>query len=528
MGFGKRVDERLTVGQLTQFAELHCRIIAGHAGGARTITWAHSSELVDPTPWLDGGELLMTTGMAIPSTPDAQVAYLQRLADNDIAGLAIGDRSQLGDIELNKVSPEFFEAADRLSLPIVTVSGRTPFIAIARYVAAANQDTAHARMARHLRVYWTLGEIARSGATIDDCVRRLSEVSGYELSVVTANGRPMYDGCPRPACPIEIPQIAEALATEDFASRVPQPLADSSRAGRHVYAVPVLSRRRAVGVLVAVAYADADDDRLILHHIATIVSLLVADLYRQRERARREGGEILSRALLAAERGKSVSIGEMLSDRSRESLVFAVVELGGAERGWQDLHHRLAEHGFVHRLTRRLDRAAIVIAVGEAEIEALGELLLATLPDATIGLSRALPPTTELLVARREARWALRSAVYNQRRIQHHSSADQPSLLMLDASGLEHIVDGVLGPLVAHDAETSSDLEQTLRVFLECNRSWKTASERLFIHRQTLIHRIKRIESLIGRRLDSTDDVCDIWMALKAQRALAVVGAGDD
>ena len=27
--------------------------------------WVHSSELLDPTPWLSGGELLLTTGLQL-------------------------------------------------------------------------------------------------------------------------------------------------------------------------------------------------------------------------------------------------------------------------------------------------------------------------------------------------------------------------------------------------------------------------------------------------------------------------------
>ena len=43
--------------------DLDIRLVAGEAGLDRPVRWVHISELADPTPWLSGGELLLTTGM---------------------------------------------------------------------------------------------------------------------------------------------------------------------------------------------------------------------------------------------------------------------------------------------------------------------------------------------------------------------------------------------------------------------------------------------------------------------------------
>jgi purine catabolism regulator len=59
-------------------------------------------------------------------------------------------------------------------------------------------------------------------------------------------------------------------------------------------------------------------------------------------------------------------------------------------------------------------------------------------------------------------------------------------------------------------------LVASLRVFLECNRSWQRASARLGIHKQTLVYRIRRVEELTGRTLAETGDVAELWFALCA------------
>src|SRR5438874_6652458 len=76
----------LSVGDLLRTTNLDLRLVAGSAGLSNRIRWAHVSELQDPTPWVRGGELLLTTGMSIGSTPARQRAYLRRLIEADISG----------------------------------------------------------------------------------------------------------------------------------------------------------------------------------------------------------------------------------------------------------------------------------------------------------------------------------------------------------------------------------------------------------------------------------------------------------
>ncbi|MNO85820.1 Purine catabolism regulatory protein [compost metagenome] len=74
----------------------------------------------------------------------------------------------------------------------------------------------------------------------------------------------------------------------------------------------------------------------------------------------------------------------------------------------------------------------------------------------------------------------------------------------------------VLGGLAEYDKAQHAPLVHTLRTFLENNRSWVNTALKLHIHKQTLVYRVRRIEDITGRSLDSTDDVSILWFALKA------------
>ena len=69
---------------------LRLELAAGRGGLVKEISWLHISELADPTPWLAGGELLLTTGLGIGDRPSAQRAYVRRLEKHGLAGLGFG------------------------------------------------------------------------------------------------------------------------------------------------------------------------------------------------------------------------------------------------------------------------------------------------------------------------------------------------------------------------------------------------------------------------------------------------------
>lgn len=99
-----------------------------------------------------------------------------------------------------------------------------------------------------------------------------------------------------------------------------------------------------------------------------------------------------------------------------------------------------------------------------------------------------------------------------------HFGEHETTSLFLPSSAeqLRRIANQVLGPLRTYDEQRGTSLTQTLRVFLEENRSWVRAAERLFVHRQTLIARVSRIEKIIDRDLSSIEDTAECWLAVQA------------
>lgn len=142
-----------------------------------------------------------------------------------------------------------------------------------------------------------------------------------------------------------------------------------------------------------------------------------------------------------------------------------------------------------------------------------------------IGLSAAAHPPARLAQAQDEARQALAAA----RRFSERAGLcvyDELGVLKLlsgvrDRALLDHFLNERLGPLLRHDAHHGPSLMPTLEAWFHENGNLVAAAQRLAVHRNTLTHRVQRIEALCGLTLDNAYDRLDIGIALMIWRLSA-------
>jgi purine catabolism regulator len=112
----------LTVASL--IGELGLELASGQESAQAHVRWVHSTELPDPTPWLKGGELLLSTGIQLTG-PKSQRELIERLADHEIAGLGFGT-----GFAHKRLPAALVTAARARAFPLFEVPYELPFIAI--------------------------------------------------------------------------------------------------------------------------------------------------------------------------------------------------------------------------------------------------------------------------------------------------------------------------------------------------------------------------------------------------------------
>jgi len=492
--------ELITVGELVRTAHLQLEVLAGGDGLERVVEWTHVSELEDPAQWLDGGELLITNGLGLKRTAAAQVQLLEQLNDVRAAGLAIGVRGPA-------LTAQTLATADRLSFPLLRVPREVPFLAIARLVADANEDTARRRLTTHLRIFDTLRAESSDAAEL---FAELESISGYRLFLVSSNGRPLLPGME------EASEVAMQMLGASPGGGSDGPAVSGG------FVVPVPMGHRTAAFLIAVDEGDRVAAGLgAVRHIATLAALELAKLYRDRESARRQGVETLSR-LFSGELDAAAA-----SERLREAgfdpdrpIVVAIFRAGGEEAlEDEEVHHRLCDLGEPHLLLREGEELFVATPHPdsfEEMVEGLG---------VHVGVSEPYVGIGNWSLARKEAAWALerfRIGGDPDAAVARFSEDDAAvHWLPADVGALEELVSRALGPIIEYDeAHVAGMMLESLQVYFENDRRLQVSAKQLHVHKHTLAYRLRRIEEITGRDLSRLSDIVQLWLALRAHRIL--------
>ncbi len=133
---------RLTVRELLAVPQFRLRLVAGAAGLDRPVRWAHSTELLDPGPYLRGQEIVLTVGASLRSAGDCE-EFARSAAASRASAIGYG----VGDITPD-VPADLRTACERLGLPLFAVPPEVPFVSFTEWLAerlAAARDHVHDR-----------------------------------------------------------------------------------------------------------------------------------------------------------------------------------------------------------------------------------------------------------------------------------------------------------------------------------------------------------------------------------------------
>jgi purine catabolism regulator len=492
----------ITVAELVAVPFLNMRFHAGEEGGGRLVTWAHTSDLPNPTEWLAPGELLMSNGLNVPQEADGQVSFLAELASAGLSGLAVGD-----DMHAPPLASAFLERAEELAFPVLAIPRDVPFVAVSRAVANANSDEEHERLVRTVQLYEALRGAVSTGRAGAALLRELSRQLACRLVLLDlATERPVLAA--EPDAPAG---LAERLA-EDLQERqdmFPAVLRVDVN-GTSAFALRVPTRRPTA--LLALHDGEPAPDLALLQHAANIAALEVDRIHAEREHRLRLGSELF--AAMLEHRIEPASAAQQLGELGivPENAVLVAFHPSAAAASHRDLHHELAQRELHHLVLWNPQRCLVIVPDTD---EARLALRTALGRDVALGVSDPLGRADRARDASREARWAQTAAQHLGRPLVRYGEAT-PLFLPRTLGEAEIAADRVLGPILAYDEEHGTELMRSLSVFLEENRSWQRSAELLHVHKQTLVYRMHRVEDLTGRDLRSTADVAELWLALRA------------
>lgn len=525
------------------------QLLGGREGLAREVTWAIG---LRPRPpgfeGIRGGEiaLLSVPGLKQLGPRLGLAQALERLAEIGVAAVAT----------VGETNPEAIAAADSFVMPLLALPESTSLSELERtvnsFIFQRRAELHHITQQASL-----LMELAIQGKGIPAIAERLAAITGRGVAVedgglqlrllVPAPG--MEQGQLAPLLEEGGPALREQFARVNLsASDPPTTRLKLSAAGLGRLAAPIVARERPWGYLSVIGPSDVlwEGDRVALARAAAACAIELA-----REHAVIEAQDQLQAHLLDDILSGSYANSEAAVERGRRlgydlTIPYGVVAFHladpalGPKRVIALVERELARlklkapfkvQGDLITLLYPLPAGAdgpgfkgLADGLRRALAQALGDRQLSG------GLGRLHPGLEGLSIAYEEAEQALHMSLrlFGTGALTYFGDLGIYRLLfsMNQSPDLATFYQETLGALVEHDRKSSSQLLKTLEAYFSAGGSPTEAAERLHLHRNTLLYRLKRIREITGLNLDDAETRLALHLALRVGDMLAAAQEG--
>ncbi|MGW1148515.1 PucR family transcriptional regulator [Streptomyces sp. NPDC002454] len=530
----------LTLASLVQHSALRLTVRAGADRLDAPVRWAHVSELADPVPYLEGGELLLITALKLDAEdPDEMRRYVRRLARAGVVGLGFA----LG-VHYDDIPEALVDAARTARFPLLAVPRRTPFIAISKAVSEANAREQYRAVTAGFAAQRELTRRALADGPEGVLASLAAQVDGWAA---------LYDATGAPAATAPAWAVRRAGRLSPEVERLRQGAATASAvvegAGDRVE-LHALGTGRGPRPALAVGTAAplGTADRYAVHAAIALLTL-TTERSRALHAAEQRIGAAVWRMLLAGEPQHARAVagdlyGALLDAPFRIVLVEPDTPPEPAPPGpaasaglsalSEDVETAAARAGETVLVVPEEHRLVLLVVDGGAAAAACAARADGSPPDGpgeedgptgsaegrpVAGVSAPTGPAGAVEAHRQAERALAVARRLGRERVAFDEMTTGTLAALLSDDAVRAFAEGLLRGLRAHDATGRGDLVASLHAWLSRHGQWDAAAADLGVHRHTLRYRMRRVEEILGRSLDDPDVRAELWLALKAAEA---------
>src|SRR6202035_888319 len=161
------------------------QVVAGSGGLGARVRWVHVLELADAAHLLQGGELVLTTGGALPAEPSLLARYAADLAGAGVSALAV----ELGRRYVGSLPAALVHAAADSGLTLIAFEREVPFVEITEAVHARIIDAQLEELRTSERLHEVFTELSVAGASPDEVVRQAAILAGRPVILADLSHR---------------------------------------------------------------------------------------------------------------------------------------------------------------------------------------------------------------------------------------------------------------------------------------------------------------------------------------------------
>lgn len=517
----------VTVAQVLEMPVLRAagpEVLAGRVGLSRQVRWVHITELADIAPMLRGGDLLLSTGIALPDTAGALDAFAMSLRDSEAAGLLI----ELGRRWASVPAP-LIAACERLSLPLVALTREVRFAAVTQAVGERIVDEQLAELRAAERVHDTFTALSAEEATPAEILEAVQRLAGAAVVMEDEQHRVLdYRSGPG--------DITGFLADWPSRSRAVEPSGRTTWDARNGWLITRLGRRdKGWGRLIVQAPSEPERRLIVVAERAAAALAMHRLQDRHRDSFVRRAHHELLLGLLADPTDPDLLRRCELTGLPTDKRAFVGIAirpqmtLGSPTPSHMDdvlatvVH--TAHEVRVPALVCEIDRDVRVLlsfattARHERVVQKFAERVAST-RSVLIGAGRAVDRVGHVDRTLRESQHIVESVRTDTPGPLVHRLEDVHLRGLLTMLGADERIRAFatreLDALKEHDERTGDDLLQVLRALLEHPASKTNAAAAVHLSRAAFYDRLTKIERLLGASLDDANIRVSLHVALLA------------
>lgn len=509
---GENLKSYITVKDILQRKHFESiEVIAGKDGLNRLVKWVHVVDVTNIRNLLNGNELILSTGVAWKENKELFISLVEQLIDSEAAGLCI----EIGTYT-SLIPTEIISIANKFDFPIILFHKEVPFVEI-------TQDI-HTLLINHQ--YQIISDLESYSQALN---KKLLQMKHY-VEILTFIQQYLKTQVVIKFQTKEIQFVPKVLEHERRAllermmqfDRDPTTMNFPSMAkisiqllGDSYAELYILSKERTI----------TEFDQLILDRTGTaLAQFLLRELYVE-EKRRVEEVEWLTKWLDGGQNEESIMeyLAYHLPPFQVKGAVVCLCKLAPFEQysnldlTYFKLYFRtiLEQHGFsLLAIEKRFTVIFILLNKRNSLTwmqrmkEGLHKL---TESDLKVGHNKFQPVLAigkyvdDLTNVQFSYKTALETIEIQKRRMNDATISFYEELhifrfvsLLNRHVNLQELVCEYLEPVIEYDQKYNGKLMETLKTYLACNGSKQETAKRLYIVRQTLYHRIEKLEKLLG------------------------------
>ncbi len=508
----------------------NAKLVAGAGGLENTVSNAMLMEVPDIYPYVDKDYLLITTLFPISKDPEALRELIPKLHEQGVSGICIKPFRYIENI-----LPEMIRQGDELGFPVIELSAESNLSGLVMEILEISLNKHIDMLNFRDHVHKTLMQLFLKGKGIPELLNNLSEICVQPV-VLLDEGLKVI---------MKSQDLSDEVVTTQgkYENKTLKILVGKTTYHQEDYFIhPIKAGNRGFGYIIMLKGGDGSESLLVAVEEA---SLLIASVYYKNYAVLEKERSFQDSFIRDILQGKISSPMDTVNkaryfgwNMDFPQVIMTMKLLIKDEKLKKDSYKDILDSRYIdetletelHLTSKKykivyLDDSMVIfvnsIFMGNQKegMQKAGEKLISGLPQgfrAGIGISDQALSIEDLPRAYKEARTAIEAgSVLNSRSfVSRYTDYAMFSIIneIGDKEVMESFVERKLGGILAYDKSHEGGLLETLKVLIEENFNARKASEKLFIHYNTMRHRLEKMKEL-GLDLENGFSVGEVVLA---------------